>query len=178
MLRNGVAALARGGRAMLVAVLGVTGCGGDRSRSPACGLAQLAGPTLIQQQLREARAVLTEAPRGLPETLPARVITQQQGAVLVGYDGTQLVMGFQGSGFPLRPGGYGLLAVDDTSQRVQGVLVYESEAPRDYPKLGTVSGGEVTLPLFGVRVDWASVNNPRCPLLGATPPVPDPEAAR
>ena len=151
----------------------VSGCGGDRARSPTCGLAQIAGPTLIQQQLHNTRAVLTDAPRGLPASLPARVIGQQQGEALVAYGESLLVMGFQGSGFPLQPGGYGLLVVDDTSQRVQGVLIYESQAPKDYPRLGTLTGGELSLPVFGVRVDWASVNNPRCPLLGSpTPPLP------
>ena len=154
----------------------LAGCGGDRARSPTCGLAQIAGPTLIQQQLYNARAILTEAPRGLPTSLPARVIGQQQGEALVGYSENQLVIGYEGSGFPPQPGGYGLLVVDDTSQRVQGMLIYESQAPKDYPRLGTLTGGELSLPVFGVRVDWASVNNPRCPLLGPptppTPPVP------
>lgn len=118
-----------------VAALLVAACAGDRSRSPACGLALIAGPTLIQQELLNARAVLTETPRGLPGTLPARVVGQAQGEALVGYSDEQLVIGFQGEGFPTRPAGYGLLVVDDTSQRVQGVLVYESETPKDYPEL-------------------------------------------
>ena len=78
-------------------------------------------------------------------------------------------MEYAGSGFPARTG-YGLLVVDDTSQRAMGVLVFESQEPKDYPRLGTVTGGSTTLNLYGVRVDWASVNNPRCPLLGAPPP--------
>ncbi len=147
----------------------LAGCTADQSRSPACGLALIAGPTLIQQQLRNARAVLTDPPRGLPGALPARVIQQRATQVLVGYarDG-QILMGYQGPGFPTR-GGYGLLVVDDTSQRAMGVLIYESDEPKDYPKLGTVSGGSATIALYGVRLDWASVSNPRCPLLGVPP---------
>jgi len=49
-------------------------CSGDRSRSPTCGMAQLIGPSLIQDRLRQLPFVLTVAPRGLPATLPVRVV--------------------------------------------------------------------------------------------------------
>ncbi|MGH7607849.1 MAG: hypothetical protein ACREME_10970, partial [Gemmatimonadales bacterium] len=135
-------------------------------RSPTCGLALIAGPSLIQQQLSNPRAVIAAAPRGLPESLPAMVIQQKQATVTVGYDADgNIVMGYRGDGFPAR-GGYGLLVVDDTSRRAMGVLVLESEEPTQHPRLGTITGGAATLALYGVRVDWASVSNPRCPLLG------------
>src|SRR5258705_2607394 len=61
-------------------------CSGDRSRSPTCGMAQLIGPSLIQDRLRQLPFVLTDAPRGLPGTLPVRVIgTPEQSTVLAGY---------------------------------------------------------------------------------------------
>jgi len=150
---------------LLLATL--AGCAGDRSRSPTCGIAQLAGPTLIQQQLANPTYVVQDAPRGLPGSLPARVAVQpQQGEVLVAYNQKQLVMGYQGTGFPAAPGGYGVLVVDDSTARAQGVLIYESEGPRGYPTLGSVTGADRSIPLYGVRVDWRSVSNPRCPLLG------------
>lgn len=157
---------------VLTTWLAVTACATDRSRSPACGLALLAGPTIIQEQLRNPRAVFVEAPRGLPETLPARVIGQSaQGSVTVGAAGSRLALRYDGGGFPQTANqlnGYGLLVVDDTSQQVQGVLIYESELPKDHPRLGEVTSGDKSIPLFGVRVDWASMSNPRCPLLGDT----------
>ena len=161
-------------RPLVLTVL-VAACGGDASRSPACGLAVIAAPTLIQQHLRNARAVITDAPRGLPDSLPSMVIQQKQGFVRAGYDpeGKSIVMEYVGDGFPAR-GGYGLLVVDDTSHRVAGVLIYETEEPKDHPHLGTITGGAVTLNLYGVRVDWASVSNPRCPILGAPPSSPAP----
>jgi hypothetical protein len=161
--------------AALWATAGVR-CAGDRARSPTCGIAQLAGPALIQQQLANLSYVLTEAPRGLPASLPARVVFVGEGLkpppgeVLIAYAGQQLVMGYQGTGFPAAPGGYGLLVVDDSTRRAQGVLLYESQVPRNYPELGTVTGADRNIPLFGVRVDWAGVNNPRCPLLGDAMP--------
>lgn len=161
-------------RMLAVAILAVggwsSGCVRDASRSPACGLALIAGPSLIQQQLTNPRAVITDPPRGLPESLPAMVVQQRPAEVAVGYDAEgRIVMGYRGEGFPAS-GGYGLLVVDDTSRRAMGVLVLESEEPVQHPRLGTIVGGATTLALYGVRVDWASVSNPRCPLLG--PPAP------
>lgn len=145
-------------------------CATDR-RSPTCGIALWAGPTMIQEQLRNPRVVLTEAPRGLPETIPARVIGHPQGTLAVSYTDGSMNARFDGPGFPQNSdslNGYALLVVDDTSQRVQGVLIYESTLPRNHPRLGLVASGDRTVPLYGVRVDWVSMTNPKCPLLGDT----------
>ncbi len=156
--------------AVLLATVVLARCAGDRSRSPTCGIAQLVGPTMVQQRMTNAAYLLSEAPRGLPATLPARVAGQTiEGEVLVAYDKTRLVMGYQGAGFPPSPGGYAVLVVDDSTQRVEGVLLYEPDAPRSLPQLGAVTGSDRSIPLFGVRVDWAGVSNPRCPLLGPAP---------
>lgn len=146
-------------------------CGPSGGGSPTCGIALLAGPTLIQQQLYNARAIITDAPRGLPATLPARVVGQAPAEAIVAYDEQhKIVMGYHGPALPAAA--YGLLVVDDTSQRAIGVLVYESAEPKEYPRIGVLGGGagQALLNLYGVRVDWASVSNPRCPLLG--PPAP------
>ena len=154
-------------KGLAILTLGALACGGDRSGSPTCGMALTFGPTLVQQRLTNLRAVIVDAPVGLPTTLPARVAGRSDtGRVLVGYEGTRLIMGFEGGGFPERPG-YGLLVVDDTSQRAMGVLIFDSDGPRDdFPRIGAVQGGQITVPLYGVLVDWAKVSNPRCPLLG------------
>src|SRR5216117_2361612 len=82
--------------------------------SPTCGIAALAGPSLITSQLSNARAVLTDPPRGLPDSLPAIVIqlkSRDNGAVIVGRDAEgRISMQYRGQGFP--PRGYGLLVVD------------------------------------------------------------------
>jgi hypothetical protein len=156
-------------------------CGGDRIRSPTCGMAQLIGPSLIQDRLRQLPFVLTDAPRGLPGTLPVRVIgTREQSTVLVGTKGV-LTMEYQGAGFPAGSVSdtttYAVLVVDDSTQRAQGVLIYESHRPPEgYPSIGAVTGQDRTIPLYGVRVDWAGVSNPKCPLLGA--PAAPPSSAQ
>jgi hypothetical protein len=152
----------------LLMLLAATACArGGTSGSPTCGIALLAGPSMITSQLSNARAVVTDPPRGLPDSLPVLVIQQKndRGAVIVGRDAEGKVsMQFRGPAFPQR--GYGLLVVDDTSQRAMGVLVLDQELPAGHPAIGTVIGSSIALPLYGVRVDWASVNNPRCPLFG------------
>jgi hypothetical protein len=160
----------------LLGALAAAACGGDRTRSPTCGLAQVAGPALIQQQLTVVPAVLTEAPRGLPASLPARVVGAPQGTVQVAYGKGGLALSYAGPAFPASSvsdsSAYALLVVDDSTQRAQGVLIYESRRPPPtYPQIGTLAAGERTsVPVYGVRVSWASVSNPRCPLLGPAPP--------
>ena len=159
-------------------------CGGDRSRSsPTCGMAQLIGPSLIQDRLRQLPFVLTDAPRGLPGTLPVRVVgTRQQSTALVSYTKATLTMEYQGAGFPAGSvsdsTAYAVLVVDDSTQRAQGVLIYESRRPPlGYPSIGTLTGESLTIPLYGVRVDWAGVSNQKCPLLGS-PPAGSPSSAQ
>jgi len=102
--------------------------------------------------------------------------------VLVSYTKGALTMEHQGAGFPAGSvsdsTAYAVLVVDDSTQRAQGVLIYESRRPPEgYPSIGALSGDARTIPLYGVRVDWAGVSNPKCPLLGA-PPAGSPSSAQ
>lgn len=118
-----------------------TGCGRGSGGSPTCGIALLAGPGLITSQLSNARDVLTDPPRGIPDSLPALVIqkSNDRGAVIVGRDAEgKISMQFRGPAFPAQ--GYGLLVVDDTSQRAMGVLILDQEEPQRHPAIGTVIG--------------------------------------
>src|SRR2546426_4995082 len=117
----------------LFGLLTAAACTRGSGGSPTCGLAMLAGPSLITSQLANARAVLTDPPRGIPDSLPARVIEQKagsggNGAVIVGRDAEgKISMQFRGPSFPAR--GYGLLVVDDTTQRAGGVRFLYHEEP-------------------------------------------------
>src|SRR5712692_6231207 len=146
-------------------------CTRGTSGSPTCGIALLAGPSLITSQLANARAVLTDPPRGVPDSLPAMVIQQRndRGAVIVSRDAAgKISMQFRGPSFPSR--GSGLLVVDDTSRRAVGAPILDQEEPLRHPAIGTIIGASTALNLYGVLVDWASVNNPRCPLFGGPAP--------
>jgi len=153
------------------------------TRSPICGIALVTAPTLIHEQLKNARAIITDVPRGLPESLPARVAgnvgDSGMGVVKVSYaEGRRsaLALGYEGRMFPAHRDGFGLLVVDDTSNRAEGVMLYDVPGPDSttFPVLGHVSSTEMSLPLYGVTVDYAGMNNPRCPLLGFPPPAARP----
>jgi hypothetical protein len=145
-------------------------------------MARLIGPSLIQERLKRLPFALTEAPRGLPASLPVLVVvTALQSTVQVSYVRSALTMEYQGAGFPTNSisdsTAYALLVVDDSTQRSQGVLIYESQRPPPgYPTVGEVTGGTGgrSIPLYGVRVEWQGVSNPRCPLFGPAPGSPTP----
>lgn len=155
---------------LLTSAAFVAACSGGGRGSPTCGIAAIAGPSLITSQLANARAVVTDPPRGLPDSLPTLIIqpkSRDTGVVIVTRDAAGRVsMLYRGAGFPLR--GYALLVVDDTSQRAMGVLILDQEEPARHPAIGTLIGGSTALNLYGVRVDWAGVSNPRCPLFGGS----------
>src|SRR3989454_9848248 len=143
----------------------VAACSRGSGGSPTCGIAMLAGPSLITSQLTNARAVLTDPPRGIPDSLPALVIQQRndRGAVIVGRDAAGRVsMQFRGPSFPSR--GYGLLVVDDTSQRAMGVLILDQEEPQRHPAIGTIIGGGATPEPYGGGGGWGGGNKTPRPL--------------
>ena len=160
-------------RRLTATALLLAACGGDRGRSPICGIALVTAPTLIHEQLKNARAIITDVPRGLPESLPGRLAAAGDsgiGKVKVSFaEGRKsaLALGWEGALFPRHKDAFALLVVDDTSNRVEGVLLYDVPGPDSvvYPLLGHVSTSELSLPLYGVTVDWAGMSNPRCPLL-------------
>jgi hypothetical protein len=54
--------------------------------------------------------------------------------------------------------------VDDSSEVAHGVLIYDKEVQDAMPRIGTISGSASTIPLYGLRVNWPSVNDARCPM--------------
>lgn len=164
--------------AALATVAALAACTVDRSRSPVCGMALLVGPNLIIQQLGDARALLADAPRGLPGTLPVRITGQpdtgrarvtagDHGGLLLELDGNLIPsISVDTSGRDSTV--FGVLLVDDSTAIVHGVLVYERpRPPADYPRVGTLTDPQRAVPLYGLRVNWRDLSNPRCPLFGS-----------
>ncbi len=150
--------------AALLGSLGLlAACQSNPENSPACGIASIAAASIVLQSMQDLNKLVTDPPVQVPDPLPARVVGYGTSRAMVATGPEGLILGYQGQGFPRVPG-FGLLLVDDSTEAVRGVLIYEPEAPPNYPKLGTISGSASTLPLFGVRVHWPSVNTPRCPL--------------
>jgi hypothetical protein len=150
---------------ILAVALVFLACGqGETGSSFACGIQAVAGPAMVLEQLPLAGRILTQVPEGVEGAVPARVVGYPSAHALAAPGPDGVVLGFEGEGFPQAPG-FGLILVEDSLETFQGVLVYETEAPRGLPMLGSISSATMTLPLYGLRVTWSAVSDPRCPLL-------------
>ena len=138
-------------------------CGGNPENSAACGFASIAGASMATQQLRNRHAWLNGPPEDLKSVVAARVVGFGTARALVSHGPDGLVLGYEGQGFPARPG-FGVLMVDDSSEVTRGVLIFDKEEQDGIPHLGTISGSTGTIPLYGLRVNWGGVSDPRCPL--------------
>jgi len=142
------------------------GCGGGNPENrAACGFSAMAGATMVLDQLRAGTKILDALPAGVVGTVPARVVGYGTVPALAAEGAEGAVIGFEGEGFPATPG-FGLVLVEDSAEVFKGVLIYDLDPPRGLPQLGVVSAGSSAIPLFGTRVTWAAVSEPRCPLFG------------
>ncbi len=128
----------------------------------ACGLASLAGPTALLTQFSVPRQTLSVPPQTLPERLVARFVAGGAYPAILGQTDSSLVVGVEAT-LPdnARPG-FGVLVVD-LDERARGVMIYEGDPVEGAPRLGEVSIGAATIPLIGIQLDPARIDEPRCP---------------
>lgn len=145
-------------------LIGAVACGtGDPQNSAVCGFTLLASGGRVLDQVANVNAVLRTPPEAmLSEVSPTRVVghATARSVPREGPDG--LVLTYEGEGMPAEPG-FGVALVDDSSEVYRGVMIFEVSPP-DYPLMGVITNGISTLPLFGVRVHWSSVNSEKCPI--------------
>jgi len=140
-------------------------CGAERNpeNSAMCGLAALAAGSMILDQFQGASTVMDAAPPDLAGTVPARVVGRGTTRALVARTDSDVSLGYEGEGFPAVPG-FAVVLVDDSSEVLRGVLIFETDGPADYPQIGTISSATSTLPLYAMRINWGRVSDERCPL--------------
>ncbi|HEX6433410.1 MAG TPA: hypothetical protein VFZ87_04185 [Gemmatimonadales bacterium] len=144
----------------------VLACSGSPDKSPAgsaaCGLAALAGPTALLGQFSVPDQTLGSAPRNLPERLVVRLVAGPAYPAIVGRSDSLWVIGVEGS-LPanVKPG-FGVLIMDQQG-KARGVMLYEGTPVEGAPPLGTVSVGNAAVPLIGIQLDPARVEDLRCP---------------
>jgi hypothetical protein len=134
--------------------------GGSRA---ACGMAALAGPTALLAQFGIARQTLSVPPRNLPERLVTRVVAGPALPSIVGRSDSGLIIGVEGTLPPVFKPGYGVLVLDP-SEKARGVMLYQGNPVEGAPQIGTVTVGAATVPLLGIQVDPAKIEDPRCPV--------------
>lgn len=136
----------------------------DRSTggSAACGLASLAGPTALLGQFSVPDQTLGSPPRNLPERLVVRLVAGPAYPAIVGRADSLWVIGVEGS-LPsnVKPG-FGVLILDQQA-KARGVMLYEGTPVEGAPPIGNLSVGSATVPLIGIQLDPARVEDPRCP---------------
>jgi hypothetical protein len=143
----------------------LAGCtpSGDRPRSAACGLAALAGPTALLGQFSIPDQTLGSPPRTLPERLVVRSVAGPAYPAIVGRADSLWIIGVEGGLPPNVKPGFGVLVLDP-SEKARGVVLYEGTPVEGAPELGRVSVGDITVPLIGIQLDPAKIEDPRCPL--------------
>lgn len=147
---------------MFLLISACTGSG-ERRPSAACGLAALAGPTALLSQFGVPDQTLVTPPQSLPERLVVRHVAGQAYPAIVGRSEAEWIIGMQGR-LPdnVKPG-FGVL-IQDLGGQTLGVLLYEGTPVEAAPELGTVSVGDTTVPLIGIKLDPSRIEDPRCPL--------------
>ncbi len=145
-----------------LALLLITACGKSSDGGAACGLAALAGPTALLSQFGVPQQTLSTAPVRLPERLVARVVAGPALAAVVGRSDSSLVVGVEGSVPPSIKPGYGVLVLDK-SEKARGIMLFEGLPIEGAPQIGSVALGAATLPLIGIQLDPAKIEDPHCP---------------
>jgi hypothetical protein len=127
-----------------------------------CGIAAVAGPTMVLSEFDTPGAALTRAPATLPGQLVARFVAGPAGHAIVGRRGDSVEVGIDGVVPPGMVPGFGVLIVGrDTKAR--GVLVYDGTPVLGAQSLGAVTVGAYRVPLLGLTVDSGRVEDARCP---------------
>jgi hypothetical protein len=151
---------------LLPALLLALACGRSADRttsgSGACGLASLAGPTALLGQFSVPEQTLASPPRQLPERMVVRLVAGPAYPAIVGRSDSLWVIGVEGA-LPanVKPG-FGVLVLD-RSGKSRGTMLYEGTPVEGAPQVGTVSVGNATVPLIGIQLDPARIEDPRCP---------------
>jgi hypothetical protein len=141
----------------------VAACGADR-RAPAapCGIAAVAGPTALLTQFGVPHQTLGTPPARLPEQLPVRLVAGPAYRGVVGRSDSLWIVGVEGALPPATKPGFGVLVLDPDG-RARGVMVYEGAPVEGAPRMGTVQIGSASVPLIGIQLDPAKIEDPRCP---------------
>jgi len=147
--------------AIPLAALLISGCSKPHPGA-ACGFATVAGPTLLLGEFERPGQTLSEAPASLPERLVARLVAGPAYPAIIGRNKDGLLVGVDG---PLPAGvipGFGVLVLDQQG-KARGVFLYESRPIKGAPTLGTLNVNSKTVPLIGIQVDPARIEDARCP---------------
>lgn len=137
-------------------------CGGQPPRS-ACGIAALAGPTMLLAEFGTPGQTLGLPPDSLPPRLVARLVAGPALPALTGRTDSGWAIGVEGAAPEGHLPGFGVLVLGPGGV-ARGVLLYEGNPVAQAPVIGSVTIGAVSRPLLGIQVDPAKYEDPKCPV--------------
>jgi hypothetical protein len=151
----------RPGLALLPLLL-LSACGDGTPRS-ACGVAALAGPSLLLAEFAVPGQTLGLPPESLPPRLVARMAVGQAMPAIVGRTDSGWVIGVEGSLPSNVTPGFGVVILNmDGSAR--GVMLFEGAPIAQAPVLGSVTIESTTVPLLGIQLNPGKYEDPKCPV--------------
>ncbi len=130
--------------------------------APNCGIAHMAGATMVLEQFGTPNQTLSSAPATLPERLVARLAAGPAYPAIVGRVDSLLAIGIDGALPPNVELGYGVLLLDPEGT-ARGVMLYAGDPIGGAPVLGTVTMGAVAKPLLGIQLPTARYEDAACP---------------
>lgn len=162
---------ARLGRLLAITLLGAVAACSEGNRNPEntmrCAIQAMGAANHVLERFQLGTTVMDHPPTGLRDTVPARVVGHGTARALVAPNPEGIVAGYEGEGFPTRPG-FAVALVDDSTEVFRGILIFETDGPANYPQIGTISSATTTLPLYAMRAPWSVVSTDQCPLFRVT----------
>ncbi len=147
----------------LAALALLAGCSSANSGNFGCGMAAVAGQSLILEEFTRPGKTLSFPPRDLPAALPVRIALGPVFGSVVGRVDSLMVVGLQGTLPDTPPVGFGVLIVNPDG-KADGVLLYNGDPIQGAPRLGSVSAGARTLPLIGLQTNIKNFEDASCPV--------------
>ena len=146
--------------ALLVASLAA--CDRDAG-SVSCGIDAFTGPLVVKESFGKG-AALAAVPGAMPTALPIRLVAGPAWRGTVTHDSTGgWLVTMHGTLAKEAHIGYAVLVVD-YDNRALGVLAFDARTIRGAPGLGSLAIGDSVVPLLGVRIDPAAIQNAGCPV--------------
>jgi len=146
----------------LLTLLALSACGDGTPRS-ACGVASLAGPSLLLSEFSVPGQTLGLPPESLPPRLVVRMAVGPAMPGIVGRTDTGWVIGVEGALPSTVTPGFGVLILNlDGSAR--GVMLFEGAPIAQAPVLGSVTIQSTTVPLLGIQLQPGKYEDPKCPV--------------
>ena len=143
----------------------VAACGGRTDRgNPACGIAALAAPNAVLEAFTVPQQSLSVPP--IPPSGTHGGASRGRSRAALPWWAAPIRASWWAWKARLPPQAapaFGVLVVQ-RGGAAQGVMLFEGTPVEAAPKLGLVSVGGKNLPLFGVEVDMAGIQDARCPL--------------